>query len=73
MTEANFVLAAQARSEEGRRPSRRMRRSGRIPAVLYGDGKPAESISLDVFAAYKFLGNEQVYSNVITLDLDGRK
>ncbi len=73
MTEANFVLAAQARSEEGRRPSRRMRRSGRIPAVIYGDGKPAESISLDVFAAYKFLGNEQVYSNVITLDLDGRK
>lgn len=73
MTEANFVLAAQARSEEGRRPSRRMRRSGRIPAVVYGDGKPAESISLDVFAAYKFLGNEQVYSNVITLDLDGRK
>lgn len=73
MTETNFVLAAQARSEEGRRPSRRMRRSGRIPAVIYGDGKPAESISLDVFAAYKFLGNEQVYSNVITLDLDGRK
>ena len=73
MTEANFVLAAEPRKEEGRRNSRRLRRAGRIPAVVYGDGKPAESISLDVFAAYKFLGNEQVYSNVVTLDLGVRK
>ncbi|MCE5360357.1 50S ribosomal protein L25/general stress protein Ctc [Candidatus Igneacidithiobacillus taiwanensis] len=71
MTEANFVLAAQTRSEEGRRASRRMRRSGRIPAVVYGDGKPAQSISLDMFAAQKFLANEQVFSSVISLNLDG--
>ncbi|MEL5848430.1 MAG: 50S ribosomal protein L25/general stress protein Ctc [Candidatus Igneacidithiobacillus chanchocoensis] len=71
MTEVNFVLAAQARSEEGRRASRRMRRSGRIPAVVYGDGKPAQSISLDMFAAQKFLANEQVYSSVVSLNLDG--
>jgi len=71
MTEANFVLAAQTRSEEGRRASRRMRRSGRIPAVVYGDGKPAQSISLDMFAAQKFLANDQVYSSVVSLNLDG--
>ncbi|MEY2343129.1 50S ribosomal protein L25/general stress protein Ctc [Acidithiobacillus sp. IBUN Pt1247-S3] len=73
MTEAHFVLAAEKRSEEGRRNSRRMRRAGRVPAVVYGDGKPAESISLDVFEAYKFLANEQAYSNVVTLKLDGHK
>jgi large subunit ribosomal protein L25 len=71
MTEANFVLAAQTRSEEGRRASRRMRRSGKIPAVVYGDGKPAQSISLDMFAAQKFLANDQVYSSVVSLNLDG--
>ncbi len=73
MTEATFTLVAESRDQEGRRPSRRLRRSGKIPAVLYGDGKPAESISLNVFALRAFLADERVYSNVITLDFGDRK
>jgi large subunit ribosomal protein L25 len=42
-----FVLKAEERTEFGSAASRRMRRSGRIPCVLYGQGKETAHLLLD--------------------------
>ncbi len=44
---ARLVIEVQPRSEQGKNPARRLRRSGRVPAVLYGAGRSALPVSLD--------------------------
>ncbi len=44
---AEVRLTAQARTEFGKGASRRLRREGRVPAVLYGDGGAPRHLSLD--------------------------
>ncbi|HUS60745.1 MAG TPA: 50S ribosomal protein L25 [Acidimicrobiales bacterium] len=44
---AETTLSAEPRDQHGSRPSRRARAEGRIPAVLYGHGIEARSISVD--------------------------
>ena len=39
-------IAAEPRSEFGKGPARRVRRQGRVPAVLYGHGTDARHVSL---------------------------
>ena len=41
------TLPARKRATSGTRPARRMRREGRIPAVVYGTGLETMSISID--------------------------
>ena len=43
----DVALVAALREESGTRPSRRLRTTGRIPAVLYGHGGDPISISID--------------------------
>lgn len=43
----NMKLKFQSRSNEQKRESRRLRREGKIPAVLYSDGKEGGMISVD--------------------------
>lgn len=43
-------LAVQPRNREGKRGNRRLRRSGRIPAILYGHGLANVSLSVDAEA-----------------------
>lgn len=44
---ANFVLKAEKREDLGTGASRRLRRAGKIPAVIYGGEKEAVSVLLD--------------------------
>lgn len=69
MTE--FVLTAQPREETGRRASRRMRRGERVPAVLYGGGEAAQSISLEHREIAKLIEDERAFSHIISLKTDG--
>lgn len=65
-------LSAKVRGDEGKGASRRLRRQGRLPAVVYGGHKDAQSIELhhnDVFLAS---ANEWFYSALIELDIDGK-
>ena len=41
-----YVLNAQARELQGKGASRRLRNQGLVPAVIYGAGQDAQSISL---------------------------
>jgi large subunit ribosomal protein L25 len=68
MANATTRLSATPRSVEGSRSNRRLRRSGRVPAVLYGgDGEP-QHFSVDARDLRVAL---QGSGAVIELDLDG--
>lgn len=65
-------LSATARGDQGKGASRRLRRLGRLPAVVYGAHQEAVSIEMhhnDVFLAS---ANEWFYSSLIELDIDGK-
>ncbi len=44
---AEVRLTAQARTDFGKGPARRLRREGMVPAVLYGDGEAPRHVSLN--------------------------
>lgn len=46
MSKAENVIAAQLRNEFGDNASRRLRKSGFIPAVIYGKGEAATAITV---------------------------
>lgn len=68
----DFTLSAKNRDDLGKGASRRLRRlEDLVPAVVYGAGKPAQSVSLVHKDLFHALENEAFYSHVIALDIDG--
>lgn len=61
-------LVAEHRSEFGKGASRRLRRTGRVPAVLYGSGSELTHVSLDEHDLTQGLRRPQV---VFEIELDG--
>ncbi len=66
----NKVFSAAVRAERGKGPIGRLRRAGRIPAVIYGGGQPM-SISLDE-KEYVKEHHGLTESTIVTLKIDGR-
>ena len=50
----NIKLAAQARDRAGKGVARALRREGRVPAVIYGDKKAPDLISVDYHKAVSY-------------------
>ncbi|MDR1806940.1 MAG: 50S ribosomal protein L25/general stress protein Ctc [Propionibacteriaceae bacterium] len=63
-------LDAPLRTEFGKGASRRLRRAGRIPAVLYGHGTSPVHVSLPGHATQLAL---RVANALLTLDIEGKK
>src|SRR5438477_10287010 len=59
------------RATEGRGASRRLRRSGRAPGVVYGGTGAPQPIELDHNALQHALKNEAFHSSILTMKLDG--
>jgi large subunit ribosomal protein L25 len=66
------VLEAVRRDRFGRNESGRLRREGRIPAVLYGESKAAESLAVDPKALMQILRSEGGVNTLIALKVDGK-
>jgi large subunit ribosomal protein L25 len=64
---SDFVLQAEARSEQGKGASRRLRRTGEVPAVMYGAGKDPVMLSLDHNILVHQLENEAFFSSILTV------
>jgi len=71
--EMTIEVVAQTRKLQGTGASRRLRRSGKVPGVLYGGSKPAVTIELDHNALYYHLRDEKFHASILTLALDGAK
>ncbi|MEJ2692933.1 MAG: 50S ribosomal protein L25/general stress protein Ctc, partial [Candidatus Thiodiazotropha sp.] len=69
---ANFEVIAQSRSDTGKGASRRLRRSGILPGIVYGAHQEPIMISLKHHELIHALKNEAFYSNLLTLKVDGK-
>ncbi|MDZ4792166.1 MAG: 50S ribosomal protein L25/general stress protein Ctc [Hyphomicrobiales bacterium] len=52
---------------------RTMRKGGNIPGVIYGDQKPAESVTLEYKRIFQLMQSGAFLSTVYMLDIDGKK
>jgi large subunit ribosomal protein L25 len=66
-----FQIEARKRTVQGSGASRRLRRQGRVPAIIYGGPKPVELIDLDHNDTLLNLAKEAFHSSVLTLQVDG--
>ena len=62
-----FDLIAENREDNGKGASRRLRREGRVPAIIYGAGRPPRSLSFDHNKVLRQLENESFYSSVLNI------
>jgi len=69
----NFVLEAEPRTDLGKGASRRLRRTGMVPAVIYGAGKDPVSLSVKHNELQHSLENEAFYSHILTIKLGGKE
>jgi large subunit ribosomal protein L25 len=67
-----FELHADVRSEQGKGASRRLRRAGKVPAVLYGAGKEAIPLVFNHNRLFQHLGYEAFYSHILTVHVNGK-
>lgn len=65
-------VIAQARAQEGSGASRRLRRAGKVPGIVYGGNTAAVSIELDHNSTYYALQNEAFHSSILNLVIDGK-
>ena len=64
---------AKKRELQGSSASRRLRRSGWVPGILYGSNLKPESIELDHNELFQHLRKEAFHSSVLTINLEGSK
>lgn len=62
---------AEPRDGAGKGPARQLRRTGRVPAVIYGERKDQQMISLEARALRRELSNPRFFSTLCSLQLDG--
>ncbi len=69
----SIEINAKKREAQGTGASRRLRRAGNVPGIIYGGGKDAVSIELnhkDLFLQFR---HEAFHSSILNLNLDGKK
>jgi large subunit ribosomal protein L25 len=62
-----FEVIAETRSDTGKGASRRLRRLGMLPGIVYGGHQEPQMIALGHNALLRHLNNEAFYSHVLTL------
>jgi large subunit ribosomal protein L25 len=71
MTQVQAV-EVEARQDFGKNAARRLRRAGRIPAVVYGGGGPAIPVAVDPKAILQILQSESGHNAIFTLEIRGK-
>ena len=66
-----FEFTAFPRATEGRGASRRLRRSGRAPGIVYGGTVAPQPVELDHNALFHALRNEAFHASILTMTLSG--
>lgn len=65
------TLKAERRVTRGKNEARRLRASGRIPAVVYGGAGEATAVTVDPRALSRILHSESGVNTLINLEVDG--
>lgn len=64
-----FELQAEARDGKGRATSRRQRRLGRVPAIVYGAGKEPTPITLEHDTLVHAMERQAFFTSILTLNV----
>ena len=72
-TENSAIVEAQPRTPGNKNDARRVRRGGKIPAVVYGAGKEAMPVSLDPRQVARILHSQTGHNTIFDLALDGER
>jgi len=64
-------LSAEARPSAGKGPARATRRAGRVPGIIYGDGKEPTPISLDPRELSRAIHRAGFFATIVDVSVDG--
>ncbi len=67
----DITVAAEVRHTRGKNEARRTRRSGKVPAVVYGSYKEAVSVSVDPKEVNQILHSSTGHNTIFNLDIQG--
>ncbi|EFF73189.1 ribosomal protein L25, Ctc-form [Achromobacter piechaudii ATCC 43553] len=73
LLEFSMKFIATARSVQGSSASRRLRRAGRVPAIVYGGTAAPLNIELDHNEIYHALRKEEFHASILQMQLEGSK
>jgi len=66
------MVEAEPREDFGKNASRRLRRTGRLPAVVYGGGGPAVPVTVDPRKIEEILHSQSGHNAIFTLEIKGK-
>ena len=69
---AAFELAGEPRATLGRTDSRRLRKAGKVPAIMYGGGEAPEALVLEHNALKNQMSKEAFYTSILTLKIGSK-
>src|ERR1700755_735068 len=64
-----FTFGADLREMQGKGASRRLRHTGKVPAILYGGHKDAQALILDQQNLLTMIGDERFYSSIVQVKI----
>jgi len=67
-----YDLIAEIREDTGKGASRRLRRKGKVPAVIYGAGKPPRALTFDHSKLQKQMEQESFFSSVLMVKVGNK-
>jgi large subunit ribosomal protein L25 len=68
----NFEINAVSRGDQGKGASRRLRREGMVPGIIYGGGVDPEMFATKHNELIQHLDHEAFYSHILTVNMDGK-
>lgn len=68
-----LTIEADLREDRGKNAARRLRRAGRVPAVIYGGQGPALSVTFDPRQIAPVLHSEAGHTAVLTMEIRGKE
>jgi large subunit ribosomal protein L25 len=69
----SFEIGAESRAGQGKGASRRLRREGKVPAVLYGGHAEPRALALDHQKLRLVVGDERFYSSIVSINIGAEK
>jgi large subunit ribosomal protein L25 len=68
-----FELSAEPRNDQGKGASRRLRHSGKVPAILYGAHAEPTRLALEHHKLLALVSDEKFYSSIISISVGTQK
>lgn len=65
-------VVATSRTAQGSGASRRLRRAGQVPGIVYGANQEAETVSIEHNPLWHAIQKEKFHSSILDLEIDGK-